>query len=103
MTKYIVKRPWYGVSKGDVIETDKLHPALLPNVEAVDDRHFEVATPSQGQKETDPEKMNLPDLKFWLTEQGIDFDATAKKAELQGLIPVTDDGDGGEGGGAQSE
>ena len=41
MTKYIVKRPWHGVSKGDVIETDKLHPALLPNVEVLEERTLE--------------------------------------------------------------
>ena len=101
MTKYLVKQPWHGVNKGDVIETNKLHPALLPNVEVLEERTLEVATPSQDQKETDPKKMNLPDLKLWLTEQGVEFDATAKKSELQDLIP--DDGEGGEGGGAQSE
>lgn len=45
MIKYLVKRPWHGVSKGDVIETDKLHPALLPNVEVLEERKLEVATP----------------------------------------------------------
>lgn len=50
MTKYIVKRPWHGVSKGDVIETDKLHPALLPNVEVLEDRVLEVATPKAKEK-----------------------------------------------------
>lgn len=49
MTKYIVKRPWHGVSKGDVIETNKLHPALLPNVEVLEDRTLEVATPKPAQ------------------------------------------------------
>lgn len=37
--------------------------------------------------ESDPHKMNVPELKDWLTEQGIEFDASAKKAELQALIP----------------
>lgn len=45
MIKYLVKRPWHGVKKGDVIETDKLHPALLPNVEVLEDPKLEVATP----------------------------------------------------------
>lgn len=49
MTKYVVKRPWHGVSKGDVIETDKLHPALLPNVEVLEERALEVATPKPAQ------------------------------------------------------
>lgn len=37
--------------------------------------------------ETDPHKMNLPELKEWLTAKGIDFDASAKKPDLQALIP----------------
>lgn len=37
--------------------------------------------------ETDPHKMKVADLKEWLTEQGIEFDPSAKKEELQGLIP----------------
>lgn len=45
--------------------------------------------------EGDPHKMNMPELKDWLTEQGIEFDAGAKKADLQALIPdpVTGEGD----------
>lgn len=50
MIKYLVKRPWHGVSKGDVIETDKLHPALLPNVEVLEERALEVATPNEKTK-----------------------------------------------------
>ena len=30
--RYVVVIPWHGVKKGDVVQTDKLHPALLPNV-----------------------------------------------------------------------
>ena len=50
MIKYIVKRPWHGVSKGDVIETDKLHLALLPNVDVLEERTLEVATPKAAPK-----------------------------------------------------
>ncbi|HCJ29188.1 MAG TPA: hypothetical protein DHV63_07830, partial [Pseudomonas sp.] len=39
--------------------------------------------------ETDPQKMTVAELKDWLTEQGIEFDASAKKADLQALIPET--------------
>ncbi|WGK60513.1 HeH/LEM domain-containing protein [Halopseudomonas sp. SMJS2] len=49
--------------------------------------------PDGGQGESDPHKMGVADLKTWLTEQGIEFDATAKKAELQKLIPQQEDGD----------
>ena len=40
-----------------------------------------------GDAETDPYKMNVPELKNWLTAKGIDFDASAKKPDLQALIP----------------
>lgn len=37
--------------------------------------------------ETDPLKMLVPDLKAWLTAKGIEFDASAKKEDLQALVP----------------
>ena len=38
--------------------------------------------------ETDPLKMKVPELKEWLTEKGIAFDPTAKKEDLQALVPA---------------
>ncbi|MDD1135361.1 HeH/LEM domain-containing protein [Pseudomonas shahriarae] len=38
--------------------------------------------------ETDPLKMKVPELKEWLTAKGIAFDATAKKEDLQALVPA---------------
>lgn len=47
--RYEVVIPWFGVSVGDVVETDNLHPALLPNVrelkEVAKPQVLEVATP----------------------------------------------------------
>lgn len=47
--RYEVVIPWFGVSVGDVVETEKLHPALLPNVrelkEVAKPQVLEVATP----------------------------------------------------------
>lgn len=48
------------------------------------------ATPAQP-AESDPHKMKVTDLKDWLTEQGIEFDAAAKKEDLQALIPQEDE------------
>ena len=49
MTAYRVKRPWFGVRVGDVVETDSLHPALASHVEPLRSREdrgrLEVATP----------------------------------------------------------
>ncbi len=41
----------------------------------------------QDAPETDPLKMKVPELKEWLTAKGIEFDATAKKEDLQALVP----------------
>lgn len=45
------------------------------------------AEANQEGGEADPHKMGVNELKAWLTEQGIEFDASAKKADLQKLIP----------------
>lgn len=42
----------------------------------------------QGPPETDPLKMKVPELKEWLTAKGIAFDPTAKKEDLQALVPA---------------
>jgi len=41
----------------------------------------------QEAPETDPLKMKVPELKEWLTAKGIEFDTTAKKEDLQALVP----------------
>lgn len=40
-----------------------------------------------GGDETDPHKMKVPELKEWLTAQGITFDPALNKPDLQALIP----------------
>jgi len=42
----------------------------------------------QEAPETDPLKMKVSQLKEWLTEKGITFDPTAKKEDLQALVPA---------------
>lgn len=60
MDKYRVVIPWVGVTKGDIIETDSLSPALFPNVELVEepveDRKLEVATPGKTEPRKDEKK-----------------------------------------------
>ena len=43
---------------------------------------------ADDEPETDPLKMKVPELKEWLTEKGIAFDSTAKKEDLQALVPA---------------
>lgn len=45
---------------------------------------------AQSQPETDPHKMKVPELKEWLTAQGIAFDPALNKPDLQALIPSKD-------------
>lgn len=48
MAKYEVVRPWFGVAVGDVIETDRLHPAIASNVRVVaEPAKLDPATPKQ--------------------------------------------------------
>ncbi|SFX17597.1 HeH/LEM domain-containing protein [Pseudomonas sp. NFACC49-2] len=42
---------------------------------------------ADGTTETDPMKMKVDDLKVWLTSKNIAFDASAKKEDLQALVP----------------
>ncbi len=42
----------------------------------------------KGAPETDPLKMKVPELKEWLTGKGIAFEPTAKKEDLQALVPA---------------
>lgn len=50
----------------------------------------EVDAAIEAQRETDPLKMKVLDLKAWLTGKGIDFDPSANKEALQALVPRGD-------------
>jgi hypothetical protein len=62
-----------------------------PNIiEAYQRAGIAVSGPAEKEDEveTDPLKMKVPELKEWLTEKGIAFDPTAKKEDLQALVPT---------------
>lgn len=50
----------------------------------------EIDAAIDAQKETDPLKMKVPDLKAWLAGKGIEFDPSANKEVLQALVPKVD-------------
>ena len=50
----------------------------------------EINAAIEAQKESDPLKMKVPDLKAWLTGKGIEFDPSANKEALQALVPKSD-------------
>ncbi|WP_122544362.1 HeH/LEM domain-containing protein [Pseudomonas viridiflava] len=54
---------------------------------STDEEVSEALKLEQEAPETDPLKMKVPELKDWLTGKGIEFDATAKKEDLQALVP----------------
>lgn len=50
----------------------------------------EIDSAIEAEKETDPLKMKVPDLKAWLTAKGIEFDPSVNKDALQALVPKVD-------------
>lgn len=59
MARYEVIIPWYGVRRGQVIETDRLHAAVLPNVRKLDDvgeAELVPATPSPTRRGRPPKQ-----------------------------------------------
>lgn len=75
----------------DRVVVDGDWPAVVKGYESIG-IDVEIAG-AEKKTETDPQKMNVPDLREWLTVQGIEFDASAKKADLLKLIPTQDDGE----------
>lgn len=83
---YRLRSQFFGVIDGAtqvVIEGDA--PEIVEAYEAAGIKVGEQS--GDDQSETDPHKMNVPELKEWLTAKGIEFDASAKKPDLQALIP----------------
>ncbi|WP_312910940.1 HeH/LEM domain-containing protein [Stutzerimonas nitrititolerans] len=83
------------ISSAKEVVVDGKFPGVAEAYEAAGIKVGGKAKP-ESSGETDPHKMGVPDLKEWLTKQGIEFDASAKKADLQKLIPATEPAAGGE-------
>ncbi len=59
MARYEVIIPWYGVRRGQVIETGRLNAAVLPNVRKLDDvgeAELVPATPSPAKRGRPPKQ-----------------------------------------------
>jgi hypothetical protein len=72
-----------GTATEVVIEGDA--PEIYDAYEAAGIKVLDGKEPENA--ETDPLKMKVPELKDWLTAKGITFDQTAKKEDLQALVP----------------
>jgi len=94
MAKYEVIRPWHGVTIGDVVEFENLHPALKPNVRLMHGAaagELTVATPgadSKSRKEVIAARLKELDIEF---KGNLGADKLAEllpKGELDKLFPA---------------
>lgn len=86
MAKYEVIRPWHGVTVGDVVEFESLHPALKPNVRLMRGEAggtLTPATPGAGNEGKSRKEIIADRLK----ELGIDFKGTLGAEKLSELLP----------------
>ena len=86
MAKYEVIRPWHGVTVGDVVEFESLHPALKPNVRLMRGEAggtLNPATPGAGNDGKSRKEIIADRLK----ELGIDFKGTLGAEKLSELLP----------------
>lgn len=87
--KYEVIRPWFGVSKGDVVAIKKLHSALKANVRPLGKQAAELV-PAIPNAASTPKEPTKGDITKRLKELEVVFDGRKSKEELAELLP---DGD----------
>lgn len=86
MAKYEVIRPWHGVTVGDVVEFESLHPVLKPNVRLMRGEAggtLNPATPGAGNDGKSRKEIIADRLK----ELGIEFKGTLGAEKLSELLP----------------
>lgn len=86
MAKYEVIRPWHGVTVGDVVDFESLHPALKANVRLMRGEAGTVltlATPGAGNDGKSRKEIIADRLK----ELGIEFKGTLGAEKLSELLP----------------
>lgn len=89
MAKYEVIRSWHGVTVGDVVEFENLHPVLKPNVRLMRGEAggtLNPATPGAGNNGSDG-KSRKEIIADRLKELGIEFDGRKGADELASLLP----------------
>ncbi|WP_052199985.1 HeH/LEM domain-containing protein [Pseudomonas fluorescens] len=79
-----------GPTVAEFVEAGYLAVNYPPEGYASRSSQEEIDAAIEAQKETDPLKMKVPDLKAWLAGKGIEFDPSANKEALQALVPKVD-------------
>lgn len=84
--KYEVTRPWHGVSLGDVVELEKLHPSLKSHVRKLSGKSSAELTPSTPDASTEKQARKQAITKR-LDELGIDYKGNLGADKLAELLP----------------
>lgn len=84
--KYEVTRPWHGVSLGDVVELEKLHPSLKSHVRKLSGKASAELTPSTPDASTEKQARKQAITKR-LDELGIDYKGNLGADKLAELLP----------------
>lgn len=84
--KYEVIKPWHGVSLGDVVEFEKLHPALKPNVRKLSGKASAELTPATPNASTD-KQVRKQAIIARLDDLGIEHKGNLGAEKLAELLP----------------
>ncbi|WP_312265086.1 hypothetical protein [Mixta calida] len=84
--KYEVTRPWHGVSLGDVVELEKLHPSLKSHVHKLSGKASAELTPATPDASTDKQARKQAITKR-LDELGIEYKGNLGAEKLAELLP----------------
>lgn len=84
--KYEVIKPWHGVAKGDVVQLDKVHPALESHVRKLSDKASAELVPATPDATAD-KQARKEKIAARLTELGIEFKGTLGADRLAELLP----------------
>ena len=84
--KYEVTRPWHGVSLGDVVELEKLHPSLKSHVRKLSGKASAELTPSTPDASTEKQARKQAITKR-LDELGIEYKGNLGADKLAELLP----------------
>ncbi|WP_313382813.1 hypothetical protein [Pantoea sp.] len=84
--KYEVIKPWHGVAKGDVVQLDKVHPALKSHVRKLSDKASAELVPATPAATTEKQARKEAITKR-LDELGIEYKGNLGADKLAELLP----------------